>query len=266
MLLHLLIYLISAHMLADYLFQWQAIVEKKKEGKIWALIFHVVCFYILAIILTINWLSWMWLIVLSILTVLHAIQDRIKISLQKKRIDKLFQIELVDLIVHLAIIIIITVLFFPKFQQSSFVTWINKILTAKLTVKIFLYVSSFSFVIRGGTALVRSLLDQIGKTPPKQSKMIGFLAKDKSDNENQTGENEYNIGKIIGNLERILLLIFVILGNYAAIGFVIAAKSVARFKNLEDHNFAEYYLVGTLTSSLIAIGTGLVVVYISGLI
>lgn len=37
------------------------------------------------------------------------------------------------------------------------------------------------------------------------------------------------------------------------IGFIIAAKSLARFNQLCDKNFAEKYLVGTLSSVLIAL-------------
>jgi hypothetical protein len=42
-------------------------------------------------------------------------------------------------------------------------------------------------------------------------------------------------------------------GQVGAIGFVIAAKSLARFKQLEDKDFAERYLLGTLLSVLIAL-------------
>ena len=34
---------------------------------------------------------------------------------------------------------------------------------------------------------------------------------------------------------------------------VIAAKSIARFKALEQRHFGEYYLIGTLTSLLVTI-------------
>lgn len=43
----------------------------------------------------------------------------------------------------------------------------------------------------------------------------------------------------------------------AALGLLIAAKSIARFEELKERRFAEYYLVGTLTSLLVAIVVGL---------
>jgi hypothetical protein len=41
--------------------------------------------------------------------------------------------------------------------------------------------------------------------------------------------------------------------EYGAVGFVVAAKSLARFKALEDREFAEYFLIGTLASLLLAV-------------
>jgi hypothetical protein len=66
-----------------------------------------------------------------------------------------------------------------------------------------------------------------------------------------------NTGKCIGVLERAVILLLVMRGEMAAVGFVLAAKSIARFKQLDDRAFAEYYLVGTLISTLIAVAGGL---------
>jgi hypothetical protein len=65
------------------------------------------------------------------------------------------------------------------------------------------------------------------------------------------------IGATIGVLERLLIVAFVLTGAQAAIGFVVAAKTLARFKQLDDRQFAEYYLLGTLASVSVALGTGL---------
>ena len=64
-------------------------------------------------------------------------------------------------------------------------------------------------------------------------------------------------GRTIGALERALALTLVLLGEYAAIGWIIAAKSLARFKALEDREFAEYFLIGTLASFLLALLGGI---------
>ena len=68
-------------------------------------------------------------------------------------------------------------------------------------------------------------------------------------------ENEgAKIGFWIGVLEREIILMLGLIGQFGAIGFVLTAKSLARFKQLENKSFAEKYLVGTLLSALIAIG------------
>jgi hypothetical protein len=66
------------------------------------------------------------------------------------------------------------------------------------------------------------------------------------------------VGATIGILERILIVVFVLTGSEAAIGFVVAAKTLARFRLLDDRDFAEYYLLGTLASVAVAIITALV--------
>ena len=58
---------------------------------------------------------------------------------------------------------------------------------------------------------------------------------------------------LIGVLERIIILTLWLNGQLGAIGFVLAAKSLARFNQLSDRNFAEKYLVGTLLSVVIAL-------------
>jgi Protein of unknown function (DUF3307) len=65
------------------------------------------------------------------------------------------------------------------------------------------------------------------------------------------------IGEAIGVLERLLVVVFVLTNSLAAIGFVVAAKTLARFKQLDDRAFAEYYLLGTLASVSIALGSSL---------
>ena len=60
------------------------------------------------------------------------------------------------------------------------------------------------------------------------------------------------VGEAIGILERLLIVTFVLVGAEAAIGLVIAAKTLARFKQLDDRDFAEYYLLGTLASVAVA--------------
>ena len=50
---------------------------------------------------------------------------------------------------------------------------------------------------------------------------------------------------MIGKLERLIIAMLVIYGEAGAIGFVLAAKSLARYKQFEDQDFTEKFLVGT---------------------
>lgn len=68
---------------------------------------------------------------------------------------------------------------------------------------------------------------------------------------------EYNTGRVIGILERWLMYLVVLsTNNLAAIAFIIAAKGLARMKQLDDKVFAEYMLIGTLLSMLSAVLVG----------
>ena len=71
--------------------------------------------------------------------------------------------------------------------------------------------------------------------------------------ENSSEKGLPGAGKVIGMLERGIILTFGLLGEYGAISFVFVAKSMARFKQLEQRQFAEYYLIGTLLSFFFAL-------------
>lgn len=68
-------------------------------------------------------------------------------------------------------------------------------------------------------------------------------------------------GKVIGILERLMVLITVLLAgssggvNIGVIGFILGAKSIARFKKFDNQEFVEYFIVGTLASILFALIT-----------
>ncbi|MFH1118456.1 MAG: DUF3307 domain-containing protein [Bacteroidota bacterium] len=79
-----------------------------------------------------------------------------------------------------------------------------------------------------------------------------------SDYEN--GEGLRDAGKYIGMLERMLILTFIFMNQFSAVGFLVAAKSVLRFGDIRDSNSrkgTEYILIGTMISFAAAIFTGL---------
>ena len=70
----------------------------------------------------------------------------------------------------------------------------------------------------------------------------------------------FHSGELIGWLERGLILLFVILSQYEAIGFLVAAKSILRFNEAsKGDEKSEYVLTGTLLSLAIALCLGILI-------
>ena len=72
-------------------------------------------------------------------------------------------------------------------------------------------------------------------------------------------EDRLKVGRKIGTIERWLIVLLMATDNIASIGLVITAKSIVRYPQLSDRDFAEYYLFGTLLSVVLALASGLVV-------
>src|SRR5690606_32302350 len=73
-----------------------------------------------------------------------------------------------------------------------------------------------------------------------------------------------NAGKYIGMLERLLVFGFIVLQQWAAIGWLVTAKSVFRFSDLsraKDRKLTEYILIGTLLSFGFAILIGIIYLF-----
>jgi len=114
---------------------------------------------------------------------------------------------------------------------------------------ILIILAGIFFLLNESNLLIRFIFDISGKIP---------ILKETS----EPDEKELNAGRVIGILERILIFFFVIIGQIAAVGFVIAAKGVVRYKELDDRNFAEYVLIGTLLSSFLSMFTGFIVAHL----
>ena len=110
--------------------------------------------------------------------------------------------------------------------------------------RVALLVTAYLYACGRGIVLVRCVLE----LP---------LLRMRRDEDRTASAIEIARGRAIGALERALTLTLVLLGQYSAVGWIIAAKSLARFKALEDREFAEYFLIGTLASFLLALLAGL---------
>lgn len=92
--------------------------------------------------------------------------------------------------------------------------------------------SAYRWAIAGGSPLVRVVLSSSGVPPLPAS-----------------GVEVRSLGARIGQLERAIIVTLVLVGQAGAIGFVMGAKALARFQELDQRPFAEYFLVGTLASA-----------------
>lgn len=80
--------------------------------------------------------------------------------------------------------------------------------------------------------------------------LINKVMKDIFSDTTETGI--FDVGSVIGVLERVLVVVFAYLGNLTAIAVVITVKTWARSKDLEDKEFRNKYLLGTLASLVLA--------------
>ncbi|MCB0284470.1 MAG: hypothetical protein KDF60_17935 [Calditrichaeota bacterium] len=101
--------------------------------------------------------------------------------------------------------------------------------------------TGFIFTIKEGTIIIRLVLDRMSATPKQKEAPT------------RRDKKEYDRGKLIGILERGLIFMLIIFNQVGAVAIIIALKSLARFKELDDKNFAEYFLIGSLLSISVAV-------------
>jgi hypothetical protein len=65
---------------------------------------------------------------------------------------------------------------------------------------------------------------------------------------NEKDNNEKTVRKLIGYLERLVIMFLLMYGEFGGVAFVLTAKSVARYKEIDETMDAGYYLIGTVTS------------------
>jgi len=162
-------------------------------------------------------------------------------------------------------------IFFPAKSAFTYNSWLLTIksfleehnllffIVKKISWKYFLvFLSGMLLAANEVNHIVRFVLSKLKVEP--HTKRRDPAEKSKRPNtmqENSKDTIELKRGKLIGIIERILMFYFVIDGNLTSIGFILAAKSFTRFKELDDKNFAEYVLIGTLLSTFLAIFIGI---------
>lgn len=113
------------------------------------------------------------------------------------------------------------------------------------------YTLGLLFILNESNTIIRQLFDWIKISPdPPGSSASDLDVIPPADKYIKI--DEYKSGRLIGILERLFVYFAVVLNEYSIIGFILAAKAFARFKELEKKAYAEYVLIGTLASILIA--------------
>jgi len=219
-----------AHLCLDYFFQTDALAKQKNTigFKSPFLYWHgLACFA----------LSWLFSLQLNfvlgaaIIAITHFLIDGFKKHLcNSKHLGR--YAFFIDQALHLAILVVVAVLF-NKWQG------INPSVAVLLNFKYILVIAGYLVCLKPANIFIKEV----------------FLATQiqvSSDNEMP------NAGKVIGILERILTLTFIIVSQYSAVGFLIAAKSILRYGDNETLK-TEYVLIGTMLSFGIAVIAGIVI-------
>ncbi|RIV70488.1 DUF3307 domain-containing protein [Flagellimonas aequoris] len=232
--------LILAHFIGDFVLQPGKWVEDKlqKKGRSKYLYFHVgVHLLLLLLFLQFQHLGAVALIVIS-----HYLIDLGKLSLTNpKNYRWLF---VVDQVLHL--LVLAAILYWIEPFQIPFSDLFQEKHLLLITFLVFVtYVSGI--IMR---MLLAPYIDEIAK-----------------DDESGEGGSLKNAGTYIGMLERLFVFGFILMQQWAAIGLLIAAKSVFRFGDLnkgKNRKLTEYVLIGTLLSFGLAILSGMGYAYLVG--
>lgn len=224
-----LIRLLAAHLLTDFILQPNSWVKARKKSGLAAKEFW---FHIVTTTLVAAWFTcfdtW-WVPVIIFVT--HGLIDWWK-SYRKDSI--LFFT--IDQLMHLLVIGVIWLVKFPEAINP-----VNLLQNCMTEPKLWVV----------GIAII-FLSNPVGI-------VIGMLTKPFREKIDTHGEQSLeNAGTWIGVLERLIIFFLVLVGQYEAIGLLIAAKSIIRLKEGEQ-KMSEYVLVGTLLSVSVAMVIGYIV-------
>jgi len=234
-----------AHLLGDFVIQNSELVERKKVDSL-ALIKHsaiYAAFMFIALIITQE--LKLAIVMGVIIGILHYAIDgqKNKITKNELGIKKDLIVFLIDQAIHIILLIIIAEYILDLYPAPN--TLIGQIIDK----------FSYRFVMESSVIVLLYVLcsHPIGVIIKKVFLMWNARSKQ------QLIEETSGAGFVIGILERLIILTLGLLGEFGAVGLVLAAKGLARFEQLKDKNFAEKYLIGTLLSVLLALGCVLII-------
>jgi hypothetical protein len=229
----ILIKLLIAHILGDFVLQTDKWAKHKQDQKIKSvfLYLHALVISVLSYLFVAQWEK---IQILIIIFLTHLLIDIWKVY-QKSTIKNF----IIDQGLHVLILVVIWIFYFgSELEQMS--TFILEQDFNKIWLVIFAYI----FLI-WPTGYI------IGGITKKWQKEIDNDGLDKA-------------GMWIGQLERILTLTFILLAQFQALGFLIAAKSILRIsvKKKQERKLTEYVLIGTMLSFSISIFMGIIILFL----
>lgn len=227
----LLGFLVAGHTVGDFVLQTRRMALGKGQPR-WLLAHASTVTAAQVICLLPVWSGPVIVVALGI-GVLHGLVDGAKARMLRGR-DERFWPFAVDQLVHLLILLGAALLL----SRLPLRPWFPELAALSAAAYLAWFVAAYAFNVNGSSSLVRAVLRRF--TPPEAA------------NGEQPGA-----GRVIGVLERLITLTLVLLDQWGALGFVLAAKSIARFKDLDQRLSAEYYLIGTLMSLALAVASAL---------
>ncbi|WP_079509312.1 DUF3307 domain-containing protein [Mesobacillus jeotgali] len=281
----LLLSLMVAHLIADFYLQTDRMVEDKLKSLKKHLLHHLV---VNTIVLAAGWFCFykqddpVMSVILPVIfiTFSHLIIDLFKIKLidhhtSRHTLNRLWFF-LLDQLLHMTMLLAALQLFYRTPIASNIQKFIELLFTQgrDLGIAAILLVILIIFIM-GTTVsghiikiLLGSLPGQLltfeGKYTFKNELKEPLYPRNKEDSglsEQYSymifNKHDMSRGKLIGYIERMLVILLTYYGSYPAIAFIVTAKSIARFKQMDDRDWAEYFLLGTLTSMFLGILFGI---------
>lgn len=137
-------------------------------------------------------------------------------------------------------------------------------LLLKLDAKFMVVFIAYILILKPTAIIIKMLLEQWSEVARSGA---SEEVNESTESQQQIEESKslVSAGKIIGMVERVLILTFVLLNQFAGVGFLLAAKSVFRFGDLKessDHKMTEYVMLGTLLSVAITVFVGIITLLI----
>lgn len=221
--------LVAGHALGDFVFQSDGMTRRKDEPL--GILAHTGVVGVCHAALLFPFLGRRVLLAVVAIALTHLIIDWGESLAARKRPSYRREWFLLDQLAHLCVLAIAWAYLAPR--ASIAFGWVP---TASTLSVAGILVAAYAFNVRGMSAVVEAELTRLELMPNK---------------------DDPETNRIIGILERLFAVTLVLLDRWEALGLLVAAKSLARFKGLEEQCRAEYYLIGTLVSLLGAAASGL---------